>query len=65
VINDNQKDKFRRKHIINVIFCKKGCNKSYVILSLNITNSLVESLKPIFIFKSLTTEIYRFVTNIV
>ena len=38
IINSNHKDKFRRKHIVKVTFCKKGCCKGNGVLPLNITN---------------------------
>jgi hypothetical protein len=43
-VNKN-KDKFRRKHIVKVIFRKKVCNKDDIVLPLSMINPLPESLK--------------------
>jgi hypothetical protein len=39
IIDGNQKNKFKRKHIVNVTFSKKEYCKGDVLLLLNITNS--------------------------
>lgn len=52
IINGNHKDKFRRKYILKIIFCKKGCCKDDIVLLLNITNSLPEFLELKLIFKN-------------
>jgi hypothetical protein len=48
-VNKN-KDKFRRKHIVKVIFRKKVCNKDDIVLPLSMINPLPESLKLVLSF---------------
>jgi len=48
-----KKDKFKRKHLVKVTFRKKGCCKGVTALFFSITNSLRESLKLMFIFRTL------------
>jgi hypothetical protein len=42
IINDNKKNKFKRKHIVKIIFRKKWYFKGDVVLILSITNLLHE-----------------------
>lgn len=49
IINDNHKDKFREKHIVKEMFCKKWCDKGDVALSLIIANFISEYLEPVLI----------------
>jgi len=46
-----KKINLKNKHIIKVIFRKKGCCKGDIVLSLSITNILSESLEPVLIFR--------------
>jgi len=42
IINGNQKDKFKRKHIVKITFRKKGCCEDDVFLSLSLNNLFLE-----------------------
>jgi hypothetical protein len=55
IINGNQKDKFKRKHIVKITFRKKGCCQDDVIHSLSINNPFTISLKPVHILGSLVS----------
>jgi hypothetical protein len=45
------KNNLDEKHMVKVTFHKKGCGTGDVILSLDITNPLSESLKQVLIFR--------------
>jgi hypothetical protein len=50
IFDGNQKDNFKRKHIVNVII-KKKCFKGDVVRPLSIINLLLECLESMLIFK--------------
>lgn len=58
MIRGNQKNKFRRKRIINITFHKKGCYKGNVVFPLTITNFLHESLESVHILEHLVSSNY-------
>lgn len=49
---NKNKNKFRRKHIVKVIFRKKVYNKDDIVLPLSMINPLPESLKSVNILES-------------
>ena len=52
IIKSNQKDKFRRKHIVKVTLKKNTYDEGYIILPLSITNySLHEFQELVLIFR--------------
>jgi hypothetical protein len=55
IIKGNQKDKFRRKHIVKITFRKKGYCQDDVIFSLSINNPFPISLKLVHILGSLVS----------
>lgn len=47
---NKNKDKFKRKHNVKVIFRKKVCNKDDIVLPLSMIKPLPESLKSMLSF---------------